>query len=70
MGVGIPGVPERGVAMCVAVGLAGGDASRGMDVLGGITETHHQRALELLPLIEVQMGRYSHQFVCRNDAGK
>ena len=55
MGVGIPGVPERGVAMCVAVGLAGGDASRGMDVLGGITETHHQRALELLPLIEVQM---------------
>ena len=55
MGVGIPGVPERGVAMCVAVGLAGGDASRGMDVLGGITETHHQRALELLPLVEVQM---------------
>ena len=23
--------------------------------MGGITETHHQRALELLPLIEVQM---------------
>ena len=70
MGVGIPGVPERGVAMCVAVGLAGGDASRGMDVLGGITETHHQRALELLPLIEVQMDDTSHQFVCRNGAGK
>ena len=55
MGVGIPGVPERGVAMCVAVGLAGGDASRGMDVLGSITEAHHQQALDLLPLIEVKM---------------
>lgn len=55
MGVGIPGVPERGVAMCVAVGLAGGDASRGMDVLGNITEVHHQQALALLPLIEVKM---------------
>ena len=50
MGVGIPGVPERGVAMCVAVGLAGGDASRGMDVLGSVTEAHHQQALDLLPL--------------------
>lgn len=55
MGVGIPGVPERGVAMCVATGLAGGDASRGMDVLGSITEEHHQKALELLPLIDVKM---------------
>lgn len=55
MGVGIPGVPERGVAMCVAVGLAGGDASRGMDVLGSVTEAHHQQALDLLPLIEVKM---------------
>ena len=55
MGVGIPGVPERGVTMCVAVGLAGGDASRGMDVLGSVTEAHHQQALDLLPLIEVKM---------------
>lgn len=54
MGVGIPGVPERGVAMCVP-SVGGGDASRGMDVLGSVTEAHHQQALDLLPLIEVKM---------------
>ena len=36
MGVGIPGSDERGVEMCVAVGLASGKSELGMNVLASV----------------------------------
>lgn len=37
MGVGIPGSDERGVALCAALGVTGGNADLAMNVLSGVT---------------------------------
>lgn len=55
MGVGIPGVEERGVKMCIAIGIAGGKSELGMNVLSNILEKDYLEAKELLPLIEVSI---------------
>lgn len=38
MGVGIPGSDERGVALCAALGVTGGNADLSMNVLSEVTE--------------------------------
>lgn len=38
MGVGIPGADARGVALCAAMGVTGGDAEAGLCVLGDMPE--------------------------------
>jgi L-cysteine desulfidase len=55
IGVGIPGIKDRGVEMCVAIGITGGDCEKGMNVLNEITETAYLAAKELLPKIKVTM---------------
>ena len=37
MGVGIPGADERGVDLCVALGITAGDADAGMNALHTVT---------------------------------
>ncbi len=55
LGVGIPGFSERGVVACVAIGIAAGDPSAGMDVLGSITPDKAELAKTLIPRITVQL---------------
>jgi L-cysteine desulfidase len=51
--VGIPGVSGRGVKLCAALGIVGGDPLDGMNVLGGINSRHEELARDILPLITV-----------------
>ncbi len=53
MNVGIPGVSGRGIKLCAAVGITGGNPDDGMNVLTGITPAHEKEARELLPLISI-----------------
>jgi L-cysteine desulfidase len=53
MFVGIPGVGGRGIKLCAALGIIGGDPDDGMDVLGKIKPEHEQAAQSLLPRITV-----------------
>ncbi|MFP3042653.1 L-serine ammonia-lyase, iron-sulfur-dependent, subunit alpha [Treponema primitia] len=53
MFVGIPGVSGRGIKLCAALGILGGDPDDGMDVLSRITGEHERAAQSLLPRIAV-----------------
>jgi L-cysteine desulfidase len=53
--VGIPGVSERGIEMCAALGLAVGDPDQGMNVLGGVQPDAEAKAKKLVPLISVSI---------------
>jgi L-cysteine desulfidase len=53
MFVGIPGVSGRGIKLCAALGIIGGDPDDGMDVLSKIKPEHEQLAQSLLPRITV-----------------
>jgi L-cysteine desulfidase len=53
MFVGIPGVTGRGVELCAALGMVGGDSDDGMNVLSKIQSHHEEEAQALLPLITV-----------------
>lgn len=55
MGVGIPGFSKRGIKYCVALGLLGGDADAGMNVLHNIDDSYADAAEEMLPLIEASV---------------
>ena len=47
MGVGIPGADERGVDLCVALGITAGDADAGMNALHTVTAEQLAAAKEL-----------------------
>ncbi|GHU15328.1 UPF0597 protein [Spirochaetia bacterium] len=53
MFVGIPGVSGRGVELCAALGMVGGDSDDAMNVLSRIQAHHEEEARSLLPLITV-----------------
>lgn len=53
MNVGIPGISGRGIKLCAAVGLVGGNAEDSMNVLAGIRPSHEDEARALLPLIKI-----------------
>jgi len=53
MGVGIPGLDKRGVALCCALGLVDGDPANGMDILGKIPQVHREEIERIAPLVEV-----------------
>ena len=53
LGVGIPGTSERGLKMCAALGIVGGNADYGLNVFQDVKPEHEPMAKELLPLIEV-----------------
>ena len=53
MFVGIPGVTGRGIKLCAALGIVGGNPDDGMNVLSSITAEHEAAAVALLPLINV-----------------
>jgi L-cysteine desulfidase len=53
MFVGIPGVSGRGIKLCAALGIVGGDPEDAMDVLSKIKPEHEQAAQALLPRITV-----------------
>jgi L-cysteine desulfidase len=53
MFVGIPGVSGRGIKLCAALGIIGGNPDDAMDVLGKIKPEHEQLAQSLLPHITV-----------------
>ncbi len=57
MGVGIPGSDERGVALCAALGVTGGDADSAMLVLGNVTPEDLQKAKAMRDagLVEVKV---------------
>lgn len=44
MGVSIPGFSQKGVGAAVALGVAGGDASLGLDILSRVSEAQKKRA--------------------------
>jgi L-cysteine desulfidase len=51
--VGIPGVSGRGIKLCAALGIIGGNPDDGMNVLSKIRPEHEQLAQSLLPRITV-----------------
>jgi len=53
MFVGIPGASGRGVKLCAALGIVGGDPDDAMNVLSKINEEHDKKAASILPLITV-----------------
>ena len=55
MGVGIPGCHERGVAMCAAIGIEGGNAELQLNVLTHVTEKQVEHAKETSKAIEVHV---------------
>jgi L-cysteine desulfidase len=55
MFVGIPGVSGRGIKLCAALGILGGNPDDGMDVLSRIKPEHEQAAQALLPRITVNL---------------
>lgn len=55
MVVGIPGADERGVSLCVALGLTAGDAEAGLNVLHTVTPEALATAKALCPLIRLSI---------------
>ncbi|GHV63531.1 UPF0597 protein [Spirochaetia bacterium] len=53
MFVGIPGVSGRGIKLCAALGIVGGNPDDAMDVLSKIKPEHEKAAEALLPRITV-----------------
>jgi L-cysteine desulfidase len=53
--VGIPGVSERGIEMCAALGLAVGNPDDGMNVLGNIPPDAEAKAKKLVPLVSLSV---------------
>ncbi|MDR0784501.1 MAG: L-serine ammonia-lyase, iron-sulfur-dependent, subunit alpha [Treponema sp.] len=53
--VGIPGVSERGIEMCAALGLTVGNPDDGMNVLGDVPSDAEERAKKLIPLVAVSI---------------
>ncbi len=48
VGVGIPGIKERGLEMAGALGLVAGDTKKALQVIGDITPQQHDKAKELV----------------------
>ena len=46
LGVGIPGTKERGLKMCVALGIVGGNADYGLNVFQDVCPEHEPVAKE------------------------
>ena len=55
MGVGIPGADERGVDLCVALGVTAGDPHAGMNALHTVRPDQLQAAKALRPLVKVEI---------------
>ncbi len=55
MGVGIPGADERGVDLCVALGVTAGDPDAGMNALHTVREDQLVQAKELRALVKVEI---------------
>lgn len=55
-GVGIPGTTEYGIPFAVALALACGDASKGLEVFAGVNEEAVQKAKELVKNIPIHAG--------------
>ena len=55
MGVGIPGADERGVSLCVALGVTAGDASAGMNALHTVKPDQLAAAKVLRELVTVEI---------------
>ncbi len=55
MGVGIPGADERGVDLCVALGVTAGDATAGMNALHTVKPGQLLAAKSLRPLVTVEI---------------
>lgn len=55
MGVGIPGADERGVDLCVALGVTAGDASAGMNALHTVRPEQLAEAKRLRGLVQVEI---------------
>ena len=51
--VGIPGASGRGIKLCAALGIIGGNPDDAMNVLASINSSHEDEALNLVPLITV-----------------
>lgn len=57
MGVGIPGADERGVDLCVALGITAGDCDAGMNALHTVTPAQLREAKALRPLVRVEIAQ-------------
>ena len=55
MGVGIPGADERGVALCVALGVTAGDSTAGMNALHTVTAQQLAQAKALRGSVSVSI---------------
>ena len=55
MGVGIPGADERGVDLCVALGITAGDADAGMNALHTVTAEQLAAAKALRGCVKVEI---------------
>ena len=55
MGVGIPGADERGVNLCVALGITAGDAKAGMNALHTVKPEQLAQAKALRALVTVEI---------------
>ena len=55
MGVGIPGADERGVDLCVALGVTAGDSDAGMNALHTVTAEQLAQAKALRPQVTVEI---------------
>ncbi len=62
-GVGIPGTTEYGIPFAVALALACGDASKGLEVFANVDESAVEKAKHLVKTILIQAG------VTENDSG-
>lgn len=60
MGVGIPGADERGVDLCVALGVTAGDASAGMNALHTVRAEQLSEAKCLRSLVQVEIAGEAH----------
>ena len=59
MGVGIPGADERGVDLCVALGVTAGDPNAGMNALHTVKPEQLVAAKVLRPLVSVEIAEES-----------
>ena len=57
MGVGIPGADERGVDLCVTLGVTAGDCDAGMNALHTVTPDQLAQAKALRSLVRVEIAR-------------
>ena len=55
MGVGIPGADERGVELCVALGITAGDSTAGMNALHTVTAGQLAEAKALREMVTVEI---------------